>query len=69
MPLTVSACRTLCDWAATGASYEDLPLFACGGCGAQWVRTEPWTPCNDDGLVPQAIRAERAAAAAGSAGS
>ncbi len=69
MPLNVSPCRTLCDWHPTDTSYEDLPLFACTGCGSQWVRSEAWTPANADGVLPPEIRAERDAAAADSAGS
>lgn len=69
MPLNVSACRTLCDWRPTRTTYDNLPLFACAGCGAQWVRSEVWTPADADGTVPPEVKAERAAGAAGSAGS
>ena len=71
MSLTIAACRSLCDWARTPASYDGQPLFACRGCGSQWVRTEPWTPCQADGVVPAEVLAElrRPAGAAGSAGS
>ncbi len=69
MPLAISPCLTLCDWRSTDQTYDELPLLACTGCGSQWVRTEPWTPRNADGAVPPAVRAERDAAAAGSAGS
>ena len=71
MPLTVSACRSLCDWARTPSSYEGLPLFACRGCGSQWVRSEPWAPRQADGSWPPGVREELSAGAdgAGSAGS
>lgn len=70
MPLTISPCRQLCDWARTPAQLDNRPLFACRGCGSQWVRGEPWTPAQHDGTVPEAVREElRGAAAAGSAGS
>ncbi len=72
-PLRISPCRTLCDWGPTRAERAGEPLFACTGCGSQWVPSEPWTPRQADGAVPDAVRAAlttgRRAAAAGSAGS
>lgn len=32
-----------------------MDVFACEGCGSQWVRTEEWTPVDADGIVPDAI--------------
>ncbi len=60
----VSPCQQLCDWApvtaeASQAAYPLEPLFACAGCGSQWVRSERWTPRQADGTVPDAVRAER----------
>ena len=52
------ACRQLCDWAPTRASRLGLPVFACTGCGSQWVRSEAWTPAQQDGSVLPAIAAE-----------
>ena len=72
MPLTVSPCRNLCDWARTPAATPDgRRLFACRGCGSQWVRGEPWTPAQADGSRPACVAQElrSGAAAAGSAGS
>jgi len=71
VPLTIAPCRSLCDWARTPTSKEGQPLFACRGCGSQWVRSEPWTPCQVDGSIPQDVRAELRlrAGVAGSAGS
>ena len=70
MELAVSACRSLCDWARTPAATADgRRLFACRGCGSQWVRGAGWTPAQADGTVPAAVRAELSAGAAGSAGS
>ncbi|MBA3233377.1 MAG: hypothetical protein H0T17_05465 [Propionibacteriales bacterium] len=66
-PRTVEAwpCRSICVWAATGEvwsddTHRDLRVFACQGCGSEWVRTEPWTPVDADGVVPEEIRTERA---------
>ncbi|MCW2665533.1 MAG: hypothetical protein JWN57_495 [Frankiales bacterium] len=74
MPLTVSPCQTLCDWRRTRACREGLPLFACTGCGSQWVRTQPWSPRQADGSWPDGVREELLShgpggAAAGNAGS
>ena len=71
MPLTVSPCRQLCDWARTPTTYEGAPLLACRGCGSQWVRGQPWTPAQADGSRPPAVVEElrRPADAAGSGGS
>ena len=74
MPLRVSPCLTLCDWGPTRASLDGQRLFACTGCGSQWVRTEPWTPRQADGAVPPGVREELvstgpAEAAAGTGGS
>ncbi|MCU1693136.1 MAG: hypothetical protein JWM64_2227 [Frankiales bacterium] len=73
MALRISPCRTVCDWRRTPADLAGEPLFACAGCGSQWVPSEPWTPRQADGAVPVEVRAaltsDRPAAAAGSAGS
>ena len=52
-PLRISPCRSLCDWRPT----RTAPLFACAGCGSQWVPSEPWTPRQADGAVPAEVRA------------
>ena len=69
MALTISPCRKVCTWDRTGETYDGLALFACAGCGTEWVRSEPWTPREWDGGVPAAVRAERAAGAADNADS
>ncbi len=33
-------------------------MFACGGCGTQWVRSLAWTPIDADGTIPDAVRSE-----------
>lgn len=62
MSLAVHPCRSLCQWAATGERSDGLPLFACAGCGSQWVRTEPWSPRQADGTWPPGVREELARA-------
>ena len=69
MPLTIEPCRKICDWDRVGGTYAGLPLFACTGCGSEWVRSEPWTPRRWDGAIPDSVRAELDADAAGTAGS
>ena len=58
--LRVSPCRQLCDWGPTKAPDDQLPgalpLFACSGCGSQWVRTQPWAPRQADGSWPPGVR-------------
>jgi len=58
--LAVSPCRRLCDWSRTGSAHDEQPLFACGGCGSQWVRTEQWSPRQLDGSWPPGVREELA---------
>ena len=74
MSLAVHPCRSLCTWAATGDRHEAQALFACAGCGSQWVAGEPWAPRQLDGSWPPGVReallsTDRSAGAAGSAGS
>jgi len=53
-------CRSLCCWAITDVEHERQPLFACAGCGSQWVRSEPWAPRQLDGTWPDGVRGELA---------
>lgn len=57
-PLVSQPCRSLCWWASTGVEHERQPLFACAGCGSQWVRSEPWAPRQADGTWPDGVRDE-----------
>jgi len=57
-PLAMAPCRTLCSWGPTGRLRDGLPLFACSGCGSEWVRSEPWKPIDADGVVPEAVVTE-----------
>ncbi|MCW2605980.1 MAG: hypothetical protein JWO60_673 [Frankiales bacterium] len=67
--LRISPCRTLCDWGPTRVEQDGERLFACTGCGSQWVPSEPWTPRQADGAVPDGVRAALSTApAAGGAG-
>jgi hypothetical protein len=65
-------CQSVCVWAPTGETWRapdvdisdapdepDLQVFSCAACGSEWVRTEPWTPVDAHGVVPQAVLAER----------
>lgn len=54
--LVSQPCRSLCWWADTGTEHEALPMFACAGCGSQWVRSEPWRPMQADGSWPDGVR-------------
>jgi hypothetical protein len=56
--LASSPCRQLCEWGPTRASHDGVPVFACTGCGSQWVRTEPWAPRQADGSWPPGVREE-----------
>ena len=58
-------CQSRCAWLyvperLTDSVGADMRLFRCAGCGSEWVRTEPWTPINDDGVVPVEVAVERA---------
>lgn len=57
--LEIAACRSLCSWEDTGRTLDDERLFACNGCGSEWVVSEPWTPIDYQGTVPEAVQAER----------
>jgi hypothetical protein len=59
-PLVISACRADCAWDRTGALLDGEPVFACTGCGSEWVPSEPWTPADRDGEVPEPVQRERA---------
>ena len=65
-PVASWPCQSVCLWRATGevwadGRHRDLRVFACTGCGSEWVRTEQWTPIDAHGAVPEAIRLERRA--------
>ncbi len=62
--LAIWPCQSTCAWLPTGTTWsvvegEELPLFACAGCGSQWASTEAWTPVDAQGSVPPAIAEER----------
>ena len=58
-PLEIAACRRLCSWEETGRMRDGERLFACSGCGSEWVASEPWTPIDHTGVIPPAVQAER----------
>lgn len=57
--LEIAACRRLCSWSRTGGLLDDEPVFRCAGCGSEWVPSEPWTPVDHTGVVPEPVQAER----------
>jgi hypothetical protein len=58
-PLTIAGCRSLCSWHDTGDRLDGERLFACAGCGSEWVPSEPWTPIDYEGDVPGPVAAAR----------
>ena len=56
--LLQNPCVRLCDWDVTDDVRDGLAVFSCGGCASEWVRSEPWAPCDDDGTRKVALRAE-----------
>ena len=56
---SILVCRSLCSWSATGEELAGDPLFACAGCGSEWVVSEPWTPIDRTGQVPEAVQEAR----------
>ncbi len=64
-PLEIADCRKLCGWRDTGHDLGGEPLFACSGCGSEWVPSQAWTPVDYTGEVPRPVaeaRAERESA-------
>lgn len=57
--LTIAGCRSLCSWHETGERLDDEPLFACRGCGSEWVPSEAWTPIDYEGEVPGPVAEAR----------
>jgi hypothetical protein len=63
--LAAQPCQSVCTWTRTNerrlvdAGAAPAAVFACVGCGSEWVRSELWTPVDADGHVPAAVRAER----------
>ena len=58
-PLRIAGCQALCAWHDTAEKLGGERLFACAGCGSEWVPSEPWTPVEHTGEVPQAVQDER----------
>jgi hypothetical protein len=53
--LEIAGCRALCAWHATGDRLDGEPLFACAGCGSEWVPSQGWTPVDHAGTVPAQV--------------
>jgi hypothetical protein len=64
-PLTVAGCRSLCRWRDTRDRLAGERLFACDGCGSEWVASEPWTPIDYEGDVPEPVAEARRTRGAG----
>lgn len=60
-PLQIAACRSICGWRDTGHDLDGEPLFACSGCGSEWVPSQAWTPVDYTGEVPVLVAEVRAA--------
>ncbi len=58
-PLEIAACLSRCSWHATGDRLDGEELFACAGCGSEWVPSEPWTPIDWTGAIPEPVQAVR----------
>lgn len=58
-PLEIAACRSLCSWGETGEWLGDERVFACGGCGSEWVASQAWSPIDSNGTIPEAVHEER----------
>jgi hypothetical protein len=60
-PLEIAGCQALCAWRDTGDLLDGEPLFACSGCGSEWVPSEAWTPVDHTGVVPESVHVARRA--------
>jgi hypothetical protein len=64
--LAAEPCQSVCVWTRTEESVvvdparDPATVFACAGCGSEWLRTELWTPIDADGHVPPEVAAELA---------
>jgi hypothetical protein len=58
-PLRIAACRSLCSWQEAGERLGGEQLFACSGCGSEWVPSEAWTPVDYTGTVPAPVAEAR----------
>ena len=61
--LVISPCQARCAWSSPGERLGDDLVFACSACGSEWVASEAWTPVDWQGIVPDAVQAERARSA------
>lgn len=56
--LKVTPCNETCDWRPNGEVRNAELVFACAGCGSEWVRSAGWTPRNLDGSIGASVQAE-----------
>lgn len=64
-PLEIAGCVSRCSWRDTGDLLEGEALFACDGCGSEWVPSESWTPVDWTGAVPRSVQEVRRARGGG----
>jgi hypothetical protein len=57
--LAMHPCQSRCAWSATEEQRDGSNVFACAGCGSEWVASERWTPADHTGAVPPAVLQER----------
>jgi hypothetical protein len=57
----IAGCRSLCGWDDTGRRLDGERLFACSGCGSEWVPSQAWTPVDYTGVVPDPVAEARRA--------
>ncbi len=63
--LVIAGCQSLCSWHATDERLGGEQLFACAGCGSEWVPSETWTPIDYEGVVPAPVAEARRARGGG----
>src|SRR3954447_11385302 len=64
-PLAIVACRSSCAWQETEEILGSERVFAGPGSGSGWAPSEPWTPIDWTGAVPEAVQRARRAARGG----
>jgi hypothetical protein len=57
-------CQSVCLWLPAGyrlagVDQSALDVYACAGCGSEWVSSQAWTPVDADGVVPAVVEAEK----------
>lgn len=63
--LVIAGCQSLCSWHVSDDRLDGEQLFACAGCGSEWVPSEEWTPMDYEGVVPAPVAEARRARGGG----